>query len=169
MLINEEGRRFTDGSKYISGSTDLLTKFLDNVEDTTYIVLDKSIYERHTGQVAFSPKIGDLVKGARDIGAPVIEADSLDALKNELDAEGVDGDQASATIEEFNRAMHGDADERLRPPREENRFTVDEPPFYAVAVQPTTSIFAAGLTSIKTAKSYHNRVRRPGLITRHRT
>lgn len=145
ILIDDEGRRFTDESEHVSGSTALVTEFLENVDGTGYLVLDGRLYESHTGQVAFSPRIGDLVEGARDAGAPVIEAGSLDDLGRELDAAGVDGRQAVLTIREFNEAVRGEADARLRPPRAENRAPVDEPPFYAVAVQPSVVYVRGGL------------------------
>ncbi len=144
VMINEAGRRFTDESKHISGSTDLVTEFLEHVEETGYIVLDQDLYEDHTGQVAFTPNVGELLEGARQLGAPVFEGETLEELGTALAEEGVDGEQAVATIEGFNRAMRGEA-ARLDPPRAGYRRTIDRAPFYAIAVQPTIVYIRGGL------------------------
>ncbi|WP_144906088.1 FAD-binding protein [Halobellus captivus] len=145
VILNADGIRFTDESKAVSGSTGLVSQFLNNVEEDGYLVLDHDIYESHTDQMAFSPKIGTLVEGARDAGAPVVEAETLEELGNGLDELGADGYQAVETIRTFNAAVRGESDERLRPPREDNRYAIDEPPFYAIAVQPTIVYIRGGL------------------------
>lgn len=145
VIVNEAGRRFTDESKHISGSTDLVTEFLEHVDETGYIILDRDLYEDHTGQVAFTPNVGELLEGARDLGAPVFEAESLEELGSMLENEGVDGEQAVGTIEEFNRAMRNEAGAELDPPREGYRRTIETPPFYAIAVQPSIVYIRGGL------------------------
>lgn len=145
IILNSNGLRFTDESENVSGTTGLVTEFLNNVDGDGYIVLDHDIYESHTDQMAFGPEIGELVEGARDAGAPVIEADSLEKLGTKLDEQGADGRQAAETIKEFNEAMYGKSEDRLRPPRTDNRYPVNEPPFYAIAVQPSIVYIRGGL------------------------
>lgn len=143
LILNERGERFTDESTHISGSTDLVQEVLDNVDETAFLVLDRDVYESHTRQVANEPQIGSLVEGARDLGAPVAEADSLDAFASALDDIGAQGDQAVDTVRAFNEAMETDA--RLRPARSEHRSPMDTPPFYAVAVEPSIVYIRGGL------------------------
>jgi len=145
IILNSDGLRFTDESRSESGSTGLVTEFLNNVDGNGYLVLDQDLYESHTDQMAFGPQIGKLVEGARDAGAPVIEADSLGEFGKKLDEHGVDGRQAVQTIEAFNAAVRGESEERLRPPRKENRHPIDTPPFYAIAVQPSIVYVRGGL------------------------
>lgn len=144
LILNERGERFTDESKHISGSTDLVQEALEHVDEQAYLVLDHDIYESHTTQVANEPKIGSLVDGARDLGAPVVKAESLEELGTELSDMGVNGDQAVHTIRAYNEAIQEDA-VYLTPPREENRFPVDTPPFHAVAVEPSIVYIRGGL------------------------
>lgn len=143
LILNERGERFTDESTHISGSTALVSECLDHIDSRGFLVLDHDVYESHTRQVANEPKIGSLVDGANKLGAPVAEADTLDELGEQLTDIGADGDQAIRTIRAFNDGIRNDT--HLSPPRKDNRFPMDTPPFYAVAVEPAIVYIRGGL------------------------
>ncbi len=145
VALDPTGHRFTDESAHQIGSISYINDFVDEVEGTAYLVIDADIYESHTGQLAEGPEVSYLVEYARDLGAPVTEAESLEALAAWLDGQGVDGEQAIDTIRSFNEAVSSDAGESLDPPRAANQAPIDTPPFYAVGVQPGIVFFRGGL------------------------
>lgn len=143
LIMNERGERFTDESVHVSGSTALVSECLKHIASRGYLILDHDVYESHTGQVANEPKIGSLVDGAKKLGAPVAVADTIEELGEQLSEMGMDGDRGVETIEAYNEAIRND--HRLTPPRKENRFAMDTPPFYAVAVEPSIVYIRGGL------------------------
>ncbi len=145
VALGPDGRRFTDESAHQVGSITYINDFVEEIEGTAYLVIDEDIYTSHTGQLAEGPEVSYLVEYARDLGAPVTEAESLEALGAWLDEQGAHGDQAVATIETFNEAVDADAGESLDPPRSANQEPIKTPPFYAVGVQPGIVFFRGGL------------------------
>lgn len=145
VAIDSDGNRFTDESKHQVGSITYINDFAEKVRGTAYLLIDSRIYNDRTGQLAEGPEVSYLVEYARDLGAPVGEAENLEELGAWLDKQGVDGEQAIATLEEFNDAVSVDAGETLDPPRSNSQQALDDPPFYAVGVQPGIVFFRGGL------------------------
>lgn len=145
IAIDGEGRRFTDESAHQSGSISYINDFVEKVRGRAYLIIDAAIYEATTGQLAEGPPVSRLVGQARDLGGTVIEAASLEELVAGLEDEGIDGERARRTIEEFNQAVRSGEGERLDPQRRNAQEPIDRPPFYAVAVLPGIVFFRGGL------------------------
>jgi len=145
IAVDIDGRRFTDESRYESGSISFINDFVEKVDGDAYLLVDRRLYESHTGQLAESPTVASLVEQARDLGGTVVESDTVEGLARSLGSHGVNGDRLVETIREFNAAVRGEGDGRLDPPRRNRRTPLEEPPFYAVAVRPGIVFFRGGL------------------------
>lgn len=145
IAIDGDGNRFTDESAHQVGSITYINDFVEHVRDTGFLIIDEDIYSSTTGQLAGGPEVSYLVEYARDLGAPVIEAETMDELADALTEHEVNAARAIETIQAFNEAVSADEGERLDPPRTQNQDPIDTPPFYAVGVQPGIVFFRGGL------------------------
>lgn len=140
IAVDEDGHRFVDES--ISDTEETLTQAAARrAGGRAFYVFDQALYdsqfrERH---------VGTIVERARSFDGPFAKADSLEALCDQVEEWGVDGDALSETVTTFNEAIRADDPESLDPPRTRYQRVFDTPPFYAVAVQPGITFTMGGI------------------------
>lgn len=141
VAIDRDGERYTDESE--SGLEETLAQ--DTATDAggrAYYVLDQDLYE--TPSLSGDP-IGSTIERAKEYNGRVAKATTLRELGSALSEWGARGDRAVETIHEFNTAVRNGQGEKLDPPRQDNQYPIDTPPFYAVPVQPGLTFTMGGL------------------------
>ncbi|WP_144906057.1 FAD-binding protein [Halobellus captivus] len=145
IAIDSTGKRFTNEAKYESGSVSFINDLIEKPDGDVFLIIDQELYDTKTNQLSDAPTNGSRLEQARKLGAPVLEADSIEALGDKLSAVGVHGQRAVETITEFNEAMRTDTADSLEPRRTNLLAPIDEPPFYAVGVRPGLVLVRGGL------------------------
>jgi succinate dehydrogenase/fumarate reductase flavoprotein subunit len=106
----------------------------------------------------------DSLAVARDRGATVLEAETLEALGKELGRHGVDREQAVATVRKFNDQAVKGAAAGLPVPKTVAAMPLLEPPFYAVKVAVGVSMTYGGVAIDERARALDSTARPvPGL------
>lgn len=146
IIINRHGRRFVDETEGRLEEV-ILEEGWKQPGGVYWLVFDDALYRQYgidTGISPALPKIDRLAEW-RAMGAPVYEAESLQALADLLhEREGVD--RASlATLDAFNAACHAGAGAAFDPPRAHDRDPVETPPFYAVRARGGVSATCGGI------------------------
>lgn len=132
VMLNAQGDRFVDEGK--------------NFRNYTYAQFGRAVLEQpgHFAWQIFDAKVADLLYGEyRFYDASFVESDTLSGLVAQLD--GVDQNQAAATLAEFNAAvddgvafdptvLDGRAARGVEPPRSNWAQAIDTPPFRAYPV-----------------------------------
>lgn len=140
VALDVDGRRFTDESE--SDMENTLAQDTARLADgTAFYVIDHDLYDSDQ----FGGHVGTQIERARDLGARVVSADSLDELADRLEPLSLNGDHAVETIQEFNAAMTSGRGSSLDPPRAQNRQPIDTPPFYVIEVRPGVTFTTGGL------------------------
>lgn len=142
IAIDASGRRFTDESESELEHT-LAQDTLHHANGQVHYVIDQALYD---DEVFSMGRVGDIVERADQAGAAVIRAETRRELATRLDEAGVNGEQAVATIDAYNEAVSNGQATALSPPRERHGRAIDEPPFYAVPVQPGITFTMGGLS-----------------------
>ena len=144
LAVNLAGRRFTDES--VGTGEEVLNQALARqAQGRGFYLVDHAIAAGEARQAG--PLTRVILERARDRGGPVVTADSLGRLCQELGAFGVPPSAALATIQEYNSACRG-GPERLRhlsPPRSGAATPLVAPPFVAVAVKAAITFTTGGL------------------------
>lgn len=141
VALDRRGERFTDESESDLEHT-LAQDTALRAGGRAYYVLDQSLYD---DDVFSMGHVGSIVERSAAAGAEVLRAPTLDALADEFYDVGVDGDRAVETLQAYNAAVDNGVAHRLQPPRRDNQRALDEPPYYAVAVQPGITFTMGGL------------------------
>lgn len=147
VILNREGIRFVDETE-------------GHLEETTlesgwrqpggfyFLIFDSKAYREHgvdTGISSALPKI-DRMRRWREIGASVLQGDSLEALLAELDRhEHVNPERALKTLASFNEACLNGTTQALDPPRTRNPSALLEPPFFAVRARGGVTATCGGI------------------------
>lgn len=139
IAVDQRGQRFTDESaEDLEGP--LIRDMMEKADGVAFYILDDDLY----ADSFVSGNVGAMIEKARELGGTVLEADSLSGLGEKLTRQGINGEQAVETVEQFNAAV-GEGETRLDPPRERFRNPIDVPPFYAVEVRPGITYTKGGL------------------------
>lgn len=141
IAITDDGTRFTDESRVAIGSHGFLKDLVQKAGGRAFLVIDHAIYESTWPHISVKSR----VEHARALGGPVIEADSLDELAEELEEHGVDGERATETVQTFNECITDGTTSDLDVPRSNRKIPMDTPPFYAIGVRAGISFFFGGL------------------------
>lgn len=140
IAVDSAGNRYADES--ISLMEETLTQETARLADgQAYYILDNCLYQEKIR----GTRVSDMVEYASAVGGRVTCQSTLDELGEALVSWGVNGQNATSTIREFNKKVkEGRADE-LIPARTANRKPIDAPPFYAVEVQPGITMTVGGV------------------------
>jgi len=140
IALGTDGNRFTDETD--SEIEEALP--MDTIRDAdgrAYYVLDQAVYDTSS----LAGNAGDDVELAKELDGRVAECESLEALGETITEWGGNGPQAVETIRSFNEAMRTGEGHLLDPPRTDNQYPIETPPFYAVEVQPAITFTTGGL------------------------
>lgn len=143
VALDEHGERFADESESIHEHS-VIRAAARRGYGRIYYVFDSTLAESVI-QPTKDVTVREQFDRQRELGATTATATSLDELADELTAWDVDGDTAVETIGEYNEAIRSGNGADLDPPRKDVTLTFDEPPWYAVAVQPSITLTLGGL------------------------
>lgn len=139
-----------DGLRFIDESAGLLEEL--NPQEgwrqpggRYWLVFDAHIYREHgiNQRVTASVPTHDRLARWREIGAPVIEAPTLDQLAKRLaDQEGVNAPAALRTLHDYNEACRSG---QFSPPRIRDRLPLTEAPFFAVRARAGITCTSGGV------------------------
>lgn len=141
IAIDKSGRRYTDESDPPNDET-LAQDTAKYADGRGFFIFDKEVYDKEYRE---SKTVGDIVRTARDYQGLVCEAESLCQLESKLNSWGVNGSRAIRTIDQYNDAITSGSFENLDHPRTNYRFSIENPPFYAVGIQPGITFTMGGL------------------------
>lgn len=141
VALDRRGERFADESESDLEHT-LAQDTALKADGRAYYVLDADLYD---DEVFSMGHVGTIIERSAEAGAEVLRAESLEELREQLFATGVDGDRGIETLRAFNEAVYNGTSHHLDPPRRNHALAVDSPPFYAVAVQPGITFTMGGL------------------------
>lgn len=143
VAINLRGERFCDES--IGGSEDTLNQSLiHQPEGRGFYIIDHALYDSqdmHASKVVTRV----IVDRARKAGAPVLVADTLEALCKQLAAFGIPEPRVLRELTGFNQLLQSGRGDDLLPPRRLHRLPLVHAPFYAVAVKASITFTMGGL------------------------
>jgi len=138
VALDRHGERFTDESE--SSIEETLTQDVATETDGhAYYVFDD-----HVAEETFGYRTADDIRETADeLGGRTAKVDTLRALEETLRTWGVDGRSAVETVRAYNRVIR--TDRQPDPPRRNERYPLDEPPFRLVEVQPAITFTMGGL------------------------
>jgi hypothetical protein len=151
VALDLRGKRFTDESVSDLGET-IAQDAARLPEGRCFYVFDQAIYREHVAAVV-PPAYGrnggrrpfDRLAETMKSGAVVLEAESLAELSGRMNEYGVPAQTALETLGEFSTAAGAGRAAELPVPRRRHARRLDEPPYYAVLVQPGITMTWAGL------------------------
>lgn len=141
VVLNLEGRRFTDESAG-TGEEWLNTRIARQPQATAACVFDAATAER---AVEGAPLARVVMDRARAAGGLVAQADTLEALAEQMQAWGLPPRQVVETVRGFNAAVNAGTTALLQPARRGNHFPVAQPPFTAALVRAAITFTCGGL------------------------
>ncbi len=141
VALNLEGRRFADESAG-SGEETLNIALARQRDATAAYVFDADTAERPYDA---GPLARVIVERARQAGAPVLQADTLDELARGMQAWGFPPHAVLRTLREFNVALRAGEGDLLDPPRRREHWPVLRPPFTAALVRAAITFTCGGL------------------------
>ncbi len=141
VALNLHGRRFADESAG-TGEEWLNSQIAQQPQATAAYVFDAAVAEREYEGGALARVV---LQRARDAGGPVAQADTLEALAEQLHAWGLPPDEVLRSLREFNAAIAAGCGDRLSPPRRGNPHAVARPPFRAALVRSAITFTCGGL------------------------
>ncbi|QCS44964.1 FAD-dependent oxidoreductase [Natrinema versiforme] len=140
LALGVDGNRFADETD--SEIEEALPQ--DTIKDAggrAYYILDQDVYD----SPSLAGHAGEDVELAREMDGRVAECATLDELGETITDWGGNGRQTVETIRSYNEAIREDEAHLLDPPRSDNQYTIETPPFYAVEVQPAITFTTGGL------------------------
>lgn len=141
IAIDERGKRFADESRVAIGSHGFIQDLINKAGGEAFLVIDQDIYDSTWPHI----NVQSRVENARDLGAPIVEADTLEELGEGLGEHGIDGTTAIETIHDFNDKVNQGRTDELDPPRISRQIPVETPPLRAIGVRAGVSFFFGGL------------------------
>ncbi len=169
VALNVRGERFADESEGTTLENRLNFALAHQPGGIGFYVIDHET--ARSSEMPDGSNAATAIQRARDAGAPVIEADTVDELCRRLDAEqGVPYERSLATLEQYQQAMRGEAKSALYPPRLGNRAPLEHPPFRAVRVRAAVTFTGGGIAvdrqlRVRAQAGAAASVRPPGLLT----
>jgi succinate dehydrogenase/fumarate reductase flavoprotein subunit len=149
IVLNEAGRRFTDESRGDFYSTDMLV-FESHARGL--LVWDAYVQAEHVVK-AFVQGVPpeDKLQVALEHGSLGTRVPELSDLAAAVSRWGFDGERAIQTIREYNRHAK-ESPEGLTPPRANYLRPMDQPPYYALVVEPAITFTHGGLRVDESAR-----------------
>jgi hypothetical protein len=144
ILVNERGERFFDESRSMADETAPF-EIVRQPHGRAWLVLDRRIHDDEPLAGRSRARAGVAFGNAAAAGAPIVTAQTLEALADGLAAMGVDRAGFAATIETFNRAVTTGTATHLPIPRGGSAFGLVEPPFRALAVRAGITFTLGGI------------------------
>jgi hypothetical protein len=141
VALNLDGRRFTDESAG-SGEEWLNQEIAQQEQATAVYVIDSAIAEIPPISLEF-PLTRVVVERARDLGGPVVTADTLEELSLRMADWGIPHQRSLKTLRDYNSAINSGSD--LSPSRASNRSALTHPAFTAVLVRAGITFTCGGL------------------------
>lgn len=143
ILINLRGERFTDESLGDETSCQAVAR---EPEALAFILYDETVYRTYAVRPAGGgARATDTFHESKTLGAPAVQADTIEALVAGLEALGVYGPGVFATVNEFNGAVAAGRTAHLRIPRRAKANLLVTPPFYALGLTPGITFTLGGL------------------------
>lgn len=143
ILVNLQGERFCDESL---GDETNCQAVLRQPQALAFILYDHAVYRDFAVRPAGGgARASDTFFESQALGAPTVQAASLEELAAGLEAQGVYGPGVLATVQEFNAAVIAGRGDRLRIPRRANANPLQTPPFYALGLTPGITFTLGGL------------------------
>lgn len=133
LLVNRLGRRFVDESSSLLEEVNPQEGCRQS-GGVYYLLFDRHMYSaegRTPGSHVAELKV-DWLGRAAALNFPLFRAETIDGLISILAAEGIPAGALGAELEAYNEAARKGTHAALTPPREENAFVFEQPPFYAL-------------------------------------
>lgn len=162
LLFNEAGDRFTDESQGDFRSSEMLV-FESNARGL--LVWDEHVQKEHVlKSFVLGAEAEDRLEVALKFGAQGIKVNTLGELENPVSAWGFDSKAVLRSIEVYNRSVL-ESPEKLRPHRAYDLRPLDQPPYYALVVEPAITFTHGGLRVDSHARALNRQGRPiPGLL-----
>ena len=141
VALNLEGRRFADESAG-TGEETLNCHIARQPQATAVYVFDAVTADR---AYEAGPLARVVIERARQAGGPVVEAGSLEALAQEMQAWGLPAGQVVETLTSYNAAVRSGNGHLLQPARLGNPYPVAQPPFTAALVRAAITFTCGGI------------------------
>ncbi|WP_158737993.1 FAD-dependent oxidoreductase [Alteribacillus sp. YIM 98480] len=142
LLFNENGERFTDESQGDFRNSNELT-FQPNARGV--LVWDDHVQQEHVLKAfVLGADTEDRLEVALQHGAYGDKVSDLEKLKNVISKWNMDGEKVVQSINEYNHAIQK-CPEKLDPPRIYDQRPLNQPPYYALVVEPAISFTHGGL------------------------
>jgi succinate dehydrogenase/fumarate reductase flavoprotein subunit len=141
VALNLQGRRFADESAG-TGEETLNIAIARQPQATAAYVFDAATAERPYDA---GPLARVIVERAQQAGGPVLQAASLDALAQQMQAWGFPAPEVMRSLEAFNAAIAAGEGSLLQPPRRGEQYGVTRPPFTAALVRAAITFTCGGL------------------------
>ncbi len=143
VLVNLRGERFTDESLGDHLNAQAAAR---QDEAAVFALFDQDVHDQHiVGRPSGHPRGLNRLEAAREAGAWIATAPTLDELVALVAARGVRPAALVHTLDAFNRAMAEGTDAPLPVPRAALRAPLRRPPFYAIALAPAITLTYGGL------------------------
>jgi succinate dehydrogenase/fumarate reductase flavoprotein subunit len=143
VLVNLAGQRFTDESLGDHMNAQAAARQQDAV---VVAIFDQDVHDQHiVGRPSRHPDGLNRLEAAREAGAWIATAPTLDKLGARLTERGVRQSALAQTLNAFNRAMAEGTDAPLPVPRAALRAPLWRPPFHAIALAPAITLTYGGL------------------------
>jgi Dehydrogenases (flavoproteins) len=137
ILVNREGRRFTDESL---GDEVSNQRLLRQTGRRGVLIWDDSVQQDRALAVPYPSGLAlDRFSEARKLGARAVEVDTLDELVEQVGEWGVDRAALEATLSTYRRASSGES-VALDAPLPERPSPLERGPFRALEIQPCITI-----------------------------
>jgi succinate dehydrogenase/fumarate reductase flavoprotein subunit len=138
VALDASGERFTDESE--SPLEETLAQDVASMADgRAFYVFDEHIADDAHGYTTAD----GILDNADELGGRTARVDTLADLRAVLDEWSANGRRAVETLRAYNRAIRNDR--RPDPPRENERYPVDAPPYRVVEVQAAITFTMGGL------------------------
>jgi succinate dehydrogenase/fumarate reductase flavoprotein subunit len=142
LLFNEEGRRFTDESQGDFRSSNELV-FQPNARGL--LVWDEHVQKEHVlKSFVLGAEAEDRLKVSLQYGALGMKADNISDIGEAASQWGFNGDAVVRSIHEYNDKVLT-CPEKLEPARAYDLRPLDQPPYYALVVEPAITFTHGGL------------------------
>lgn len=162
LLFNEAGERFTDESQGDFRSSEMLV-FEPHARGL--LVWDEHVQREHVLKpFVLGAEAEDRLEVALAHGALGTRVEHLHELEAAVTPWGFDGAAVVRSITAYNQAVR-ECPERLRPPRAYDLRPLDQPPYYALVVEPAITFTHGGLRVDDRARALDRQGRPiPGLL-----
>jgi succinate dehydrogenase/fumarate reductase flavoprotein subunit len=143
VALNMDGRRFADESVG-TGEEVLNFALAKQRQGRGFYVVDENLADKQV-QAGFNAVIRDTIGRAKELGADVLVANSLEDLSDALGRRGISATVSLGSLREFNLAIENGRHLGLNPPRRRFLQPLTAAPFYAVRVQASITFTNGGL------------------------